>query len=205
MYYVGKHTVVTRLAVAHIEGLYEHFQNSHPSNWTYLPEDYPENYKEFKQIVQSKAESSTPLFYVVINKDNNEPLGFFSLMRVDPNNGVIEVGHINFSDTLRKTRMSTEAHFLLASYVFDELQYRRYEWKCDALNAPSKKTAERLGFQYEGTFRNSVIYKQRSRDTSWFSMLREEWPIYKNAMKQWLAEENFDEQGNQIQSLEAFR
>lgn len=205
MYYTGKYTIVTRLKDTHIEGLYKHFENSHPSNWTYLPEEPPENYEEFKQIVQSKAESSTPLFYVVINKASNEPIGFFSLMRVDQKNGVIEVGHINFSDSLRRTKMSTEAHFLLASYVFDELQYRRYEWKCDALNAPSKKTAERLGFQYEGTFRNSVVYKQRSRDTNWFSMLREEWPIHKNAMKQWLAEENFDDEGVQKQRLEAFR
>lgn len=101
--------------------------------------------------------------------------------------------------------MSTEAHQLLAMYVFEELQYRRYEWKCDSLNAPSIQTAKRLGFTYEGTFRNAVIYKNRSRDTSWFSMLIEEWPIHKQAFTQWLTEENFDKKGIQIQKLESFK
>jgi len=120
-------------------------------------------------------------------------------------NGVIEVGNINFSDALKRTTISTEAHQLLASYVFDELGYRRYEWKCDALNAPSIKMAKRLGFTYEGTFRNVVIYKGRERNTCWFSMLQEEWPTYKEAIEKWLASENFDEKGIQIRKLEEFR
>ncbi len=141
----------------------------------------------------------------MLNKETKQPLGIFSLMRIDQENGVIEVGHINFSVALRKTRMSTEAHYLLALYVFEGLQYRRYEWKCDSLNAPSNKTAKRLGFQYEGTFRNNQIYKQRSRNTNWFSMLKEEWSFHKQAITQWLAEENFDDNGVQIQKLEAFK
>lgn len=115
------------------------------------------------------------------------------------------VGNINFSDALRRTRMSTEAHYLLALYAFEELQYRRYEWKCDSLNAPSIQTAKRLGFKYEGTFRNAVIYKNRSRNTNWFSMVIEEWPLHKQALTQWLAEENFDDKGVQVQRLEAFK
>ena len=134
-----------------------------------------------------------------------EPLGIFSLMRIDQNNGVIEVGHVHFSDALRKTRISTEAHYLLARYVFEELRYRRYEWKCDALNAPSNQTARRLGFQFEGTFRNNIVYKQRTRSTNWFSMLQEEWPQRKQAFLRWLSADNFDEQGRQRQKIEAFR
>jgi len=109
------------------------------------------NLKRFEKMLLKKIASKTEVFYVVLNKETKQPLGIFSLMRIDQENGVVEVGHINFSDALRRTRISTEAHYLLAAYVFEELQYRRYEWKCDSLNAPSDKTAKRLGFQYEGT------------------------------------------------------
>ncbi|WP_227994854.1 GNAT family N-acetyltransferase [Oceanobacillus sp. CFH 90083] len=166
MYYVGKYTIVTKLTCEHSKALYECFNHSSPSNWTYLPEEPPQNDEEFEKMLLRKIASKTEVFYVVLSKQMNQPFGIFSLMRIDQENGVMEVGHINFSDALRKTRLSTEAHYLLASYVFDELQYRRYEWKCDSLNAPSIQAAERLGFQYEGTFRNNVIYKQRSRNTS---------------------------------------
>lgn len=203
MYYVGKYTIVTRLSCTHIKELYNAYKNSHPSNWTYLPDEPTHNYEAFEQVLLGKIESRTHIYYVVLNKETNKPLGIFSLMRIDQENGVIEVGNINFSDALRRTRMSTEAHYLLASYVFDELQYRRYEWKCDSLNAPSMQTAKRLGFTYEGTFRNAVIYKGRSRNTSWFSMLIEEWPLHKQALTKWLAEDNFDDKGIQIQRLEA--
>ncbi|MFD4706670.1 GNAT family N-acetyltransferase [Gottfriedia sp. NPDC058432] len=205
MYYVGKHTIVTRLSRTHTKDLYNAFKISNPSNWTYLTDEPPLNYENFEQTLLEKIESSTQIYYAVINKETNKPLGIFSLMRIDQTNGVIEVGSINFSDALRRTIISTEAHYLLAKYVFEELQYRRYEWKCDSLNAPSIKTAKRLGFSYEGTFRNNVIYKNRSRSTTWFSMLIEEWPLHKQALTQWLAEENFDEEGIQIQKLESFK
>ena len=205
MCYVGKYTIVKRLSHIHIKDLYNAYKVSSPSNWTYLPEEYPKDYEEFEQTLLKKIENTETIFYVVLNKETNKPFGIFSLMRVDPENGVIEVGHVNFSDALKRTRMSTEAHQLLAMYVFEELQYRRYEWKCDSLNAPSIQTAKRLGFTYEGTFRNAVIYKNRSRDTSWFSMLLEEWPLHKQAFTQWLAEENFDKKGVQIQKLESFK
>lgn len=205
MRYVGKYTIVTRLAIQQIDALYETYQNSSPSNWTYLSDECPQSYEEFKQLFLKKIEDVKNIFYVVINKENDQPLGIFSLMRIDPENGVIEVGNVNFSDALKRTRISTEAHYVLATYVFEELQYRRYEWKCDSLNAPSIKTAKRLGFTYEGMFRNAVIYKNRSRDTSWFSMLAEEWPSRKQAFEQWLAEDNFDENGVQIQKLESFK
>ncbi|MBU8878911.1 GNAT family N-acetyltransferase [Bacillus sp. FJAT-29790] len=205
MYYVGKYTIVTRLSRTHTKELYNAYKNSHPSNWTYLPDEPPQNYEAFQQTLLEKIESSTHIYYAVLNKETNKPLGIFSLMRIDQANGVIEVGSINFSDALKRTRMSTEAHYLLAMYVFEELQYRRYEWKCDSLNAPSIQTAERLGFKYEGTFRNAVIYKSRSRNTNWFSMLIEEWSLHKQALTQWLAEENFDDKGVQVQRLEVFK
>lgn len=205
MCYVGKYTIVTRLSRTHIKELYKVYKNSHSSNWTYLPDEPPHNYEIFEETLLGKIESDTDVYYAVLNKETNKPLGIFSLMRIDRANGVIEVGNVNFSDALRRTRMSTEAHYLLALYVFDELQYRRYEWKCDSLNAPSIQTAKRLGFKYEGTFRNAVIYKNRSRNTNWFSMLIEEWPLHKQAFTKWLAEENFDDKGVQIQRLEAFK
>lgn len=205
MRYIGKYTIVNRLSSEHIEGLFDAYSNSDPANWTYLSDEPPAAYEAFEQNIHSKIASTANMFYAVLDKETNQPLGIFSLMRIDPKNGVIEVGSVNFSDALRRTRISTEAHFLLASYVFDELQYRRYEWKCDSLNAPSIRTAERLGFTFEGTFRQAVIYKGRSRDTAWFSMLRDEWPDRKQAFERWLAEENFDQEGRQIRKLETFR
>lgn len=205
MYYVGNYTIVTKLSRTHTKELYNAFENSHPSNWTYLTDEPPHNYEDYEQALLEKIESSTNIYYVVLNKETNNPIGIFSLMRIDQANGVVEVGSINFSDALRRTRMSTEAHYLLAKYVFEELQYRRYEWKCDSLNVPSIQTAKRLGFKYEGTFRNAVIYKNRARSTDWFSMLIEEWPLHKQVLTQWLAEANFDDKGIQVQRLEAFK
>lgn len=144
------------------------------------------------------------VYYVVLNKETNSPLGVLSLMRINPANGVIEVGDVHFSDALKRTTISTEAHFLLARYVFEKLQYRRYEWKCDALNAPSVQAAKRLGFTFEGTFKHVVIYKNRMRDTSWFAMLAEDWPHYKTAYLNWLAPENFDDTGMQIKKIQDF-
>jgi RimJ/RimL family protein N-acetyltransferase len=205
MYYVGKYTIVTRLSRTHIKDLYNVYKVSHPSNWTYLPDVPPQNYETFEQTLLEKIENREHIYYAVLNKETNKALGIFSLMRIDQANGVIEVGNVNFSDALKRTRMSTEAHYLLAKYVFEELQYRRYEWKCDSLNAPSIQTSKRLGFTYEGTFRNAVIYKNRSRNTSWFSMLIEEFPLHKQAFTHWLAEENFDDKGVQVQRLESYR
>ena len=122
-------------------------------------------------------------------------------MRIDRANGVIEVGNINYSPLLQRTPAATEAMFLMMRRVFDELGYRRYEWKCDSLNAPSRAAALRLGFQYEGLFRQAVVYKGRNRDTAWFSIIDSEWPALKRAYEQWLAPENFDAEGRQTRKL----
>jgi RimJ/RimL family protein N-acetyltransferase len=122
-------------------------------------------------------------------------------MRIEPAHGVIEVGNINYSPLLQRTAAATEAMFLMMRRVFDELGYRRYEWKCDSLNAPSRNAALRLGFQYEGLFRQAVVYKKRNRDTAWFSIIDSEWPALKRAYLDWLAPANFDGTGRQTRKL----
>lgn len=202
MNYVGEYTIVTNLAVEHIEPLYEMYRQSSPSNWTYLFDEFPQSLAVFEELMLKKIADELVVYYVVKNRSTEQPLGIFSLMRIDLPNAVVEVGNVNFSDALRKTQISTEAHYLLAKYVFEQLHFRRYEWKCDALNAPSMKTAKRLGFIYEGLFRHAVIYKNRSRDTAWFSMLAEEWPANKSMFEKWLAKDNFDEHNMQVKKLE---
>jgi RimJ/RimL family protein N-acetyltransferase len=122
-------------------------------------------------------------------------------MRVEPDAGSIEVGAIMYSPHLQRTTAGTEAMYLMMKRAFDELGYRRYEWRCNALNEASRKAARRLGFQFEGVFRQSGITKGRNRDTAWFSILDREWPVIKIALESWLARENFDSNGNQIKTL----
>ena len=174
-------------------------------DWTYLS-IAPSKNKEALYALLTKQEASVdPYFLAIIDKQTQKAVGTLALMRIDPKNRVIEVGWVNYSPALQRTRMATEAQYLLAKYVFETLQYRRYEWKCDSLNAPSRRAAERLGFVYEGTFRQAVVYKGRSRDTAWFAMLDKEWEGNKRAFEQWLSPENFDSQGRQRQSLHTIR
>ena len=171
------------------------------SDWTYLPVgpfDSPAAYREW---VQAQAESDDPRHYAVIDESSGKAVGTLSLMRHDPTNGAIEVGWVVFSRAMQRTPLSTEAHYLLMQYIFDELGYRRYEWKCDSLNSPSRRAAERLGFTYEGTFRQSTIYKGRSRDTSWYSITDRDWPQIKEAFEAWLTPGNFDADGKQRAAL----
>ena len=142
-----------------------------------------------------------PLFHAVVDRANGRATGVASYLRIEERAGVIEVGHINYAPPLQRTPASTEAMYLMMRRVFDELGYRRYEWKCDALNAPSRAAARRLGFRFEGIFRQATVYKGRNRDTAWFSVLDSEWPALKAAFERWLSPENFDEDGRQRQSL----
>ena len=172
-------------------------------NWTYLaygPFDTLEAYRAWVETVQK---GDDPLFHAIIDRATGKAVGVATLMRVDPANGVIETGHLNYSPLLQKKPAATEAMFLLMRRVFDELGYRRYEWKCDSLNAPSRAAAERLGFIYEGLFRQASVYKGRNRDTAWFSMVDGEWPALKRAYEAWLDAANFDASGAQKQSLSA--
>ena len=199
----GRYTIIEALSVEkHAEDLLAVYGPDSPREmWTYLFQPPVENFEELIVALKQMIERKDRFYYAIIDKATGKALGTFSLMRIDQTNRVIEVGAVTFSPVLKHTRMGTEAQFLLACYVFEVLNYRRYEWKCDALNLPSRKAAERLGFIYEGTFRQAVIYKGRTRDTDWLSMIDKDWPKVKVRFEAWLKSENFDEEGNQLKSL----
>ncbi|MGN6087073.1 GNAT family N-acetyltransferase [Trinickia sp.] len=193
-------------AQRHAQDLYEAYRAAPDGrDWTYLPVEPFAEIEDFRRHAESAARSTDPRHYAVVDRKTGKAVGTLALMRIEPKSGVIEVGFVAFSPLLKRTPLSTEAQYLLMAYVFDELGYRRYEWKCDSLNAPSRKAAQRLGFQFEGIFRQAVVYKGRSRDTAWFSILDSEWPAQKQAFQAWLAADNFDEQGRQRHSLDALR
>jgi RimJ/RimL family protein N-acetyltransferase len=172
-------------------------------DWTYLAQERPVSLVLFREYLGRLAASADPLHFAVIDTATGKAAGTAALMRIEPLHGVIEVGYITFSPLLKKTCASTEAMYLLMAYIFDELKYRRYEWKCDSLNAPSRAAAKRLGFQFEGIFRNAVVYKNRSRDTAWFSITDAEWPAVRKAFELWLDPDNFDAAGCQRRALAA--
>ena len=170
-------------------------------NWTYLFQEPFADFESYRAWLEQVAKSDDPLFHTIVDAKTGKAVGVATFMRIDRTHGVIEVGNINYSPLLQRTPAATEAMFLMMRRAFDELGYRRYEWKCDSLNAPSRAAALRLGFQYEGLFRQAVVYKKRNRDTAWFSMIDSEWPALKRAYAQWLAPANFDVGGRQRQSL----
>jgi len=190
----------------HAEGLFQAYGNDQDhTNWTYLPYGPFDDFDEFKAWLNSTCCGDDPLFHSVIDLKTGQTVGIASYLRIQPQFGVIEVGHIHFSPLMQRTPIATETMYLMMRRVFDELSYRRYEWKCDALNAPSNKAAKRLGFGFEGIFRQATIYKGRNRDTAWYSILDSEWPALKTAFEAWLAPENFDNQGVQRHSLFHFK
>lgn len=190
----------------HAADLFEAYcQAADGRDWTYLFTGPFTDFAAFREYLVKAAASPDPLHYTIVDRATGKAVGTFALMRIDPAHGVIEVGSVTFSPTLKQTPLSTEAQYLLMAYVFDQLNYRRYEWKCDSLNAPSRRAAERLGFSFEGIFRQAVVYKGRSRDTAWYSIVDTEWPRLKQAFAAWLAPENFDAQGRQKVSLAALR
>jgi RimJ/RimL family protein N-acetyltransferase len=175
-------------------------------SWTYLPYGPFEGLATYTAWVCEVAACDDPYFFAVVDTDPGSPTrgrasGVLSLLRITPEAGSIEVGHIHLSPALQQTRAATEAQFLLMRYIFDDLGYRRYEWKCDALNAPSRRAAERLGFSYEGTFRQAQVVKGRNRDSAWYAIVDGDWPNVREAYHAWLAEENFDAGGRQRASL----
>jgi RimJ/RimL family protein N-acetyltransferase len=187
----------------HGDSLAAAFIGGEPETWAYLPYGPFADRPAFDAWLAPTAAKPDPLFYAVIDRTSGGAVGVASLMRIDPANGVIEIGHIHFSPRLKRSRAGTEALFLLMARVFDELGYRRLEWKCNALNHRSRQAAQRLGFTYEGTFRQAVIVKGRNRDTAWFSMLDHEWPARKRAFEAWLDPANFDDRGHQRSALAA--
>jgi RimJ/RimL family protein N-acetyltransferase len=163
--------------------------------WTYMAYGPYAEESAYRDWVTGMAKSDDPLFHAIIDKASGKARGVASYLRIEPASGVIEVGHINYSPALQKTAAATEAMYLMMKRVFDELGYRRYEWKCDALNAPSQRAAQRLGFVYEGTFWQATIYKGRNRDTAWYSIIDKDWPKIRAVYEAWLAPENFDAAG----------
>ena len=199
----GRYARIEALSVEkHAEDLLAVYGPDTPREmWTYLFQEPVADMEELVSFLNQMLDRKDRFFYAILDRETGKALGTFSLMRIDQANRTIEVGAVTFSPALKQTRMGTEAHYLLARYVFEELNYRRYEWKCDALNLPSRKAAERLGFVYEGTFRQAVIYKGRTRDTDWMSMIDKDWPRVKARFEAWLKPDNFDENGQQIKSL----
>lgn len=162
----------------------------------YLP-NAPQNRSDFDHWLHRAAGSEDPLFFGVIDSTSQRCEGRQALMRITPEHGVIEVGHVLWGPAIARTRVATEALYLFAQYVFDTLGYRRFEWKCDARNEPSMRAARRFGFTYEGTFRQHMIVKGQNRDTAWFAMLDTDWPSLRQAFQSWLDPTNFDDRGQQ--------
>jgi len=168
--------------------------------WTYLFSGPFTTRDEYRAWVESRQGSQDPLFFAVVDAAIGRATGVASYLRIDPAHGVVEVGHIAFSPLLQRTRAATEAMYLMMRHAF-ALGYRRYEWKCDALNAPSRRAAERLGFTFEGIFRQAVVYKGRSRDTAWYSIIDSEWPGRETAFLAWLDPSNFETDSRQKRPL----
>jgi len=202
----GRYTRLEPLEAGHTADLLAAFALSEDArDWTYLPTEPPADAASYEATLTRLADSEDPLFHIIRDGAAGPAAGIAAFLRIDPANGVIEVGHINLSARLKQTRAATEAMYLMMRRVFDELGYRRYEWKCDSLNAPSRRAAERYGFRFEGIFRNAVVTKGRNRDTAWFSITGEEWPRLRTAFETWLAPTNFDAVGRQLVRLEDHR
>jgi RimJ/RimL family protein N-acetyltransferase len=189
-------------ATRHAQDLFAAFSEDHKAhNWTYMPYGPFADQDELRDWVLATCLGDDPCFFSVIDLASCKAVGVASYLRIEPRIGVIEVGHIHFSPLMQGRPISTEAMYLMMRQVFDVLGYRRYEWKCDSLNQPSCAAATRLGFLFEGIFRQATMYKQRNRDTAWYSMLDREWSAARSAFENWLDPANFDSDGKQRQSL----
>jgi RimJ/RimL family protein N-acetyltransferase len=195
-------TLVPLHPTAHAVALYEASHGPEREDlWRYLFDGpYPDQ-ATFEARLKQMGGSLDPLFFTILDNATGKPVGYASYLRIEPAHRCIEVGSILFTPALQRTPGATEAMYLMARHVFEDLGYRRYEWKCNALNEPSRRAAQRLGFTFEGIFRQHMIMKGRNRDTAWFSMLDSEWPARKANFERWLSADNFDAQGRQKQSL----
>jgi RimJ/RimL family protein N-acetyltransferase len=175
----------------------------HDELWQWFRDGPHADEAGLRTALQAKQADSASVFFAIVPAETGRIAGYASLMRMDPLNGVIEVGNVLFSPVLQRTRAATEAMYLMARHVFEELGYRRYEWKCNAENQPSRRAAVRFGFTFEGIFRQHMVVKGRNRDTAWFAMLDHEWPARKRAFEAWLVPDNFDAAGQQRKPLAA--
>ena len=200
---VGKYSILEPINVKkHAEDLYKHYSKDKKSLiWTYLPYGPFKNINLFKKWLRSFCLNNDPFFYVIYSKRHKTFCGMASYLNITSEHGTIEVGHINYSLLLQNTTEGTEAMYLMMKNTFDKLGYRRYEWKCNDLNLESKKAAKRLGFKFEGVFRQSFIVKKRNRDTAWFSIIDKEWIKYKKNYRRYLKHSNFNEKFIQKKKL----
>ena len=189
---IGAYTILEPInVIKHVDDLFDNFlKDKNGKDWTYMPEG---PFKEKKSFIKYLKDKNNIFFYAIYSKRLKTYCGLASYLRIKPEIGSIEVGYITYAPNLQKTIEATEAMFLMMSNVFDNLGYRRYEWKCDDLNKRSKKAALRLGFKFEGLFRQSTIYKKRNRDTAWYSIIDKEWKKIRIVYKKYLKKENFDQ------------
>jgi len=176
-------------------------QKDAAARFRYLPENPPATESEFATWLTTAVASNDPLYFAVIDNRTGRAAGRQTLMRMQPDQQSIEIGHIFWGPNIAGTRVTTEANYLFARYAFDELGYRRYEWKCDALNQPSRRAALRFGFRFEGHFRRAALVNGHTRDTTWYSIIKEEWSELRAILETWLAEENFSDNGTQKSRL----
>lgn len=175
------------------------------TRFLWLSEVTPESREAFQPWLERVEASEDPLYFTCIDQASGKVAGRQTLMRLDPANGVAEIGHIHWGPLMQRKPAATEAHYLFMRYIFDDLGYRRWEWKCNNRNEPSKRAAERFGFKFEGLFRQNMVIKGENRDTAWFSIIDSEWLQLKKAYEGWLDPSNFDTDGNQKRRLEDFR
>lgn len=202
----GRYCRLEPLITEHASALFQaHQQMGDGRSWTWLLREPENDEAAFRDWIASVCTLRDPLHFAVVDKKTGLPVGSLALMRIDEKNGVLEVGSVHFSPRLTRTPASTEAQWLLMRYAFETLGYRRYEWKCNSLNEPSRQAALRLGFQYEGRFRQALVLKGHNRDTDWFSIIDSEWPQIDRALQRWLATDNFTADGKQRHSLASLR
>ncbi|WP_274425801.1 GNAT family N-acetyltransferase [Chelativorans sp. YIM 93263] len=171
----------------------------------WLSDHPPQTREDFQTWLDKASVGDDPMFFVVIDRETGTIGGRQAFMRIDPLNGGAEIGNIYWGPRVARTRLATEAFYLFARHIFEDLGYRRFEWKCNDRNEPSKRAALRFGFRFEGVFRQHMVVKGENRDTAWYSILDDEWPGLRNAIEQWLEPTNFDADGRQIRRLEEMR
>lgn len=197
----GRYARLEPLSLAHLDGLLA--ASADPRSFDYLFDLPPKDRDDLRAWIEARMKSEDPLFHAVVDKASGVAGGRQTFMRITPEHGVIEIGNILWGPPIARTRVATEALYLAARYVFDELGYRRFEWKCNDRNEPSKRAAQRFGFTFEGVFRQHMWTKGANRDTAWFSMLDREWPRLRAAYERWLEPANFDDAGRQRARLAA--
>jgi RimJ/RimL family protein N-acetyltransferase len=199
----GRYALVEPVSVdKHMADLFSAYEEAPDArDWTYLSVGRPENESQFWAYLTNLAASDDPMHHAILDIESGRALGTAAFMRIEPAHGVMEVGSVTFSPALKRTRIGTEAMYLMMKRAFEELGYRRYEWKCDSLNSASRAAAIRYGFSFEGIFRKARVYKGRSRDTAWYSITDDEWPLIRDKLERWLQPGNFDADSRQRCSL----